>query len=244
MSLGQSSGPADGFGTLRKFARRERPLERCELCSVGLPPIHSHLIEVAQRKILCTCEACAILFSGQGVKFKRVPRRVRSLPSFNLSEAEWNGLMIPINMAFFFKSSLENRVVALYPSPAGATESLLALESWNEIVARNPILNEMESDVEGLLVNRLGYSRGYSAAEYYMLPIDECYKLVGLIRMHWKGLSGGTDVWRELGEFFSSLKSRSTEVSSRSGNEKDNKAEQEQPGTELSELPAGEDTHA
>ena len=149
--------------------------------------------------------ACAILFSGQGVKFKRVPRRVRSLPAFNLSDAEWNGLMVPINMAFFL-DSLENRVVALYPSPAGATESLLALESWNDIVARNPILNEMESDVEGLLVNRLGYSRGYSAAEYYLLPIDECYKLVGLIRMHWKGLSGGTEVWRQLGEFFTSLK--------------------------------------
>ena len=71
------------------------------------------------------------------------------LPDFNLTDAEWNGLMVPINMAFFFKSSLEDRVVALYPSPAGATESLLALESWNDIVERNPVLNEMESDVEG-----------------------------------------------------------------------------------------------
>ena len=70
----------------------------------------------------------------------------------------------------------------------------------------------MESDVEGLLVNRLGYSRGYSAAEYYLLPIDECYKLVGLIRMHWKGLSGGTEVWKQLGEFFASLKARSVEI--------------------------------
>ena len=45
-----------------------------------------------------------------------------------------------------------------------------------------------------------------------MLPIDECYKLVGIIRMHWKGLSGGTEVWKELGEFFTSLKARSVEV--------------------------------
>jgi hypothetical protein len=213
MSSPQFSGIPDGFGTLRQLARRERPSERCELCSLEIRPDHPHLIEIAQRKLLCTCDACAILFSGQAsAKFKRVPRRVRSLPNFNLNDVEWNALMVPINMAFFFRSSLENRVIALYPSPAGATESLLSLESWNDIVARNPILNDMEPDVEGLLVNRLGYSRGYSAAEYYLLPIDECYKLVGLIRMHWKGLSGGADVWKELGEFFSSVKSRSVEA--------------------------------
>jgi Family of unknown function (DUF5947) len=214
MSAGQFTGSADGFGALRQFARRERPLERCELCSLGLRPDHPHLIELAQRQLVCTCEACAILFSGQGVKFKRVPRRVLSLPNFNLSDAEWNSLMVPINMAFFFKNSLEDRMVAMYPSPAGATESLLELEAWNDISARNAVVSTMESDVEALLVNRLGYSRGYSAAEYYLLPIDECYKLVGLIRMHWKGLAGGAEVWRELGEFFTSLKAKSVEIKS------------------------------
>lgn len=212
MSVEQFTEPSDGFSALRQFARRQRPLERCELCSLALRPDHPHLLELAQRKLMCTCEACAILFSSQGAKFKRVPRRVVSLPAFQLTDAEWNGLMVPINMAFFFTSSLERRVIAMYPSPAGATESLLTLESWNEITARNPALGTMEADVEALLVNRLGYARGYSASEYYLLPIDECYKLVGLIRMHWKGLSGGTEVWRELGHFFTDLKTRSVEI--------------------------------
>jgi len=182
------------------------------LCSVDLRPDHPHLIELAQRKLLCACDACALLFSGPATKYKRVPRRIQALPHFHLTDAEWNGLMVPINMAFFFKNSLEQRVIAMYPSPAGATESLLALESWNNIAACNPALNAMEPDVEALLVNRLGYSRGYSAPEYYLLPIDECYKLVGLIRAYWKGLSGGTEVWQQIGEFFKNVKERAVEI--------------------------------
>ena len=103
-------------------------------------------------------------------------------------------------------------MVAFYPSPAGATESLLPLETWQDIEDANPVIKEMESDVEALLVNRVGHARGFAAPEYYVLPIDECYKLVGLIRAHWKGLSGGTEVWQEIGKFFDSLKQRATVV--------------------------------
>lgn len=224
MSAGQFSESTGGFGALRQFARRERPVERCELCSLGLRPDHPHLIELARRKLLCACDACALLFSGQATKYKRVPRRFCVLFDFHLSDEEWNGLMVPINMAFFFKNSLEDRVIAMYPSPAGATESLLALESWNDILARNPALRGMEPDVEALLVNRLGYSRGYSEPEYYLLPIDECYKLVGLIRAHWKGLSGGTEVWQQIAEFFKNLKARSVEMGNKSREEEESHA--------------------
>ena len=81
--------------------------------------------------------------------------------------------MVPINMAFFFRSSPEARMVAMYPSPAGATESLLGLEAWSEIARENPEIEKMESDVEALLVNRIGHSRGYTKAEYYIVPIDQ-----------------------------------------------------------------------
>jgi hypothetical protein len=210
MSVGQVSGSESAFGALRQFAGRQRSAaERCELCGADLSHAHAHLIEIARRKLLCACGACAVLFGGQSSpKYKRVPTRVALLTDFRMTDAQWDSLMIPINMAFFFKGSLEEKVVALYPSPAGATESLLTLETWGDIVAENPALNEMESDVEALLVNRVAHARGSLPAEYYLLPIDECYKLVGIIRTQWRGLSGGTEVWQELARFFRGLKNR------------------------------------
>jgi Family of unknown function (DUF5947) len=207
MNAGQFSGADGGFAALRQFARRRRPAERCELCGAELLPEHAHLVEIACRKLLCACDACAVLFSGQhGPRYKRVPRRVTVLSDFRMTDAQWDGLMIPINMAFFFKNSAQGKMSVLYPSPAGATESRLALEAWDEILRQNPALSDMDSDVEALLVNRIGYVRGAAPAEYYRLPIDACYKLVGIIRMHWRGLSGGSEVWQELGHFFSDLK--------------------------------------
>jgi hypothetical protein len=184
------------------------------MCSLELPPEHEHLVEPTDRRLICACGACAILFDRQGgTKYKRVPRRVQFLRDFQLTAAQWDGLMVPIEMAFFFHSTPHGKTIALYPSPAGPTESLLVLDTWADIVESNPILNEMEADVTALLVNRVGHGRGSHAAEYYLAPIDECYKLVGLIRAHWHGLSGGTEVWREINTFFAALKKRSGFVS-------------------------------
>jgi hypothetical protein len=198
------------FEVLRRFVRRPSTAERCEMCSKELAVSHQHLLEPAGRKLICACDACAILFSSQGGnRYKRVPRRIRFLADFRMTDSQWDGLMMPINMAFFFKSTPQGRVIALYPSPAGATESLLAFDTWDEIVLENPVLQEMEPDVEALLVNRIGHSRGFSKPEYYMVPIDECYRLVGLIRSHWHGLSGGAEVWREIAQFFAELRAKS-----------------------------------
>lgn len=175
---------------------------------------HQHLVEPLSRKLACACDACSILFSGQaGSKYRRVPRRILSLTDFRMTDAQWDGLMVPINMAFFFFGSPQQKVVALYPSPAGPTESLLPLDSWQDTVRDNPILSGMEPDVEALLVSRVDRSHGRSSAEYYLAPIDECYKLVGVIRAHWRGLSGGAEVWSQIARFFESLRQRSHEAS-------------------------------
>jgi hypothetical protein len=213
MATRESPTTETAFGMLRQFARRPRAAERCELCSVEIVSEHPHLIEPVARKLVCSCDACALLFSGRAdARFKRVPWQVRLLANFHISDAQWDSLMIPINMAFFFHSSPEARVLAMYPSPAGATESLLSLEAWSEIARENPVIEKMESDVEALLVNRIGQARGFTEAEYYVLPIDQCFKLVGLIRSQWHGFSGGTEVWHQIAEFFAGLRTNATVI--------------------------------
>jgi hypothetical protein len=192
------------LASLRRFLRPRAVRERCELCDAELAPDHAHLVEVASRRLRCACEACVILFSGRGTpKYRRVPRDAWLLADFRLTGVQWEGLNLPIDLAFFLHSTPAGRVVALYPSPAGATESLPALDAWQALAADNPVLRELEPDVEALLVNRLG-----PVPECYRVGVDRCYELVGLIRTHWRGLSGGTAVWEEVGRFFTALKAR------------------------------------
>jgi hypothetical protein len=118
-----------------------------------------------------------------------------------MTDAEWDALRLPIDMAFLFDSTPDGRPVALYPGPAGATESLLSLDAWGQLAASNPALADLEPDIEALLVNRLDGAR-----EYYRVPIDCCFALVGLIRTRWGGLSGGADAWQAIRDFFAQLR--------------------------------------
>ncbi|MFZ0746005.1 MAG: DUF5947 family protein [Terracidiphilus sp.] len=197
------------FATLRKFARPRLPVERCELCSAALTHEHPHLLELATRQIVCACDACSTLFDGmKGSRYRRVSRRTWLLPDLKIDDGQWDTLLIPINMAFFFYSSVQGRMVTLYPSPAGAVESMLPVDAWSEIAAENDVLSNLEPDIEALLVNRIGHAHVSAPSEYYFAPIDDCFRLVGLIRTHWKGLSGGNEVWDEIANFFSSLRNR------------------------------------
>ncbi len=199
------------LAALRRFTRgRERaPDELCNFCSAGLSGAHQHLIEPEKRALVCVCEACAILFGNRGeTKYRRVPLQARFLPDFRLSDAQWQSLLIPIQLAFIFHNSVAQKFIALYPSPAGPIESWLESAAWAEIVALNPVLHKMEPDVEALLINRMKSPGGNGAYEYYIAPIDECFRLTGLLRTHWRGLSGGAKVWEEVTHFFLELKKR------------------------------------
>jgi hypothetical protein len=181
-----------GTGTLRRLAQRStaersEAMEKCELCGTPIPASHSHVLELSTRDVKCACRPCGLLFE-RAEKLRLIPTDVYAAADLELP---WEELRLPVDIAFFFRAGGEWK--AYYPSPMGPTESLL------------PVALELElaDDVEALLVNRV---RG--ARRQWIVPIDVCYELVGLIRMRWRGFTGGADVWRELDAFWDGLDRR------------------------------------
>jgi uncharacterized protein DUF5947 len=201
------------LGRLARQAAEEREaaLERCELCSAPIAAEHRHLLDLRDRELLCACQACTILFDRRGAgagHYRLVGTRRLRLEDFELDDAMWAELRLPVDMAFFFHHTAAERVSAFYPSPMGPTESLLTLDAWTALEAANPVLGTLEPDVEALLVNR-----SLGARQHWIVPIDECYGLVGLIRTTWRGFTGGAEVWQGIRQRFEELDRRSRPAS-------------------------------
>ena len=190
----------------RGTVERDAALERCELCGNPIAPEHRHLMDLTKRELMCSCRACSVLFASDAASaghYRLVGDRRLAIPDLELDDLAWEELRLPVEMAFFFHNSAAGRVQAFYPSPMGPTESLLGLEAWTALEEANPVLRTLVPDVEALLVNRVRGARGY-----WIVPIDDCYGLVGLIRTHWRGFTGGSEVWQAIGRFFEDLDRR------------------------------------
>jgi hypothetical protein len=180
--------------------------ERCEMCRAVLGDRHGHLVDTEKRSLTCACRACYLLFTHEGAaggRYRAVPERVFHDPGRPLTDADWNELQIPVAMAFFFYNSTLDQVVAGYPSPGGATECELDLAAWDRLAAAHPLLGALAPDVEAIFVNRTG-----DGNEVFLLPIDECYSLVGELRMLWQGFDGGAEARAALAKFLDSLRRR------------------------------------
>jgi len=201
---------------LRRFVRDEAPAEvlaatepeRCEMCREVLDGRtgHGHVVELDKRTIVCACRACYLLFTADGAaggRYRSVPDQVRHDPARPLATADWNELQIPVAMAFFFVNSSLGRIVAGYPSPGGMTECELDLQAWDQLAATYPLVAALTPDVEALFVNR-------ADEEMFLIPIDECYALVGELRLRWQGFDGGAEARAAIAEFLSGLRQRAT----------------------------------
>lgn len=181
--------------------------ERCGLCTTAVPVDHRHLMDVRVGTLHCACDACAVLFdrraAGSG-HYRRVTDRCQPLADFSLTDEQWAGLGVPVSLAFFSTSTAAGGVVAHYPGPLGSTQAVVDGGTWQSLARDNAVLGTLESDVEALLVDRRLGTPGF-----WLVSIDICYSLIGLMRRHWKGLSGGPRVQEAVAEFLAELDRRS-----------------------------------
>ncbi len=195
---GQPAPPPDG----RESQPATLPEERCDLCDTTIPDDHRHLLNLVERRIECACESCWALRSGDA-EYRPTGGRTLWLDDLQVPDEVWASFQIPIGLAFFMDSTIAGCVVALYPSPGGATESELHFSSWSRMVELNPVLADLEPDIEGLVVNRLSDPPAYAIA-----PIDRCYALTGTIKVNWEGISGGPRVREAVSGFFDDLRAQ------------------------------------
>ena len=161
--------PLAAVRRLRRMPSEPRPRagETCEICREAVGPEHNHLVDLERRTLMCACRLCWLLFAPEGAgggHYKAVPERYVAFPDLELSHGEWDALQIPVSVAFFFLNSSIDRVAAFYPGPAGATESLLSLDTWDELALAHPELAALVPDVEAFLV------RAARRSEYGVLP--------------------------------------------------------------------------
>lgn len=182
----------------RAGARRPDAEQRCDLCLELLPPDHGHLLDTGEDQVLCSCRACSILFSRPAAsdgRYRLLP--VRRTPLAGIDAA---GLGVPVGLAFFVLQP-DRTVLAHYPSPAGATRWQVDPGAWQGVMSGSPALADLEPQVEALLINTTGDRR-----EAWIVPVDDCYRLVAIVRREWRGLTGGDRVGPQIEGFFDELR--------------------------------------
>jgi len=198
----------NGSGRPRKLNPEENKsngteaTERCDFCSKTIPPDHRHFADLNNMKFMCACEVCTVLQAEKG-EYHPLPQRYQYLEDFEMPEEVWAQLKIPVNMAFIVYNSDQERPIAFYPSPAGSMESELQIGSWKNLKQKYPALATIAPDLEGFMINRLDKPH-----EHFIVPIDYCYTLIGLIRMTWQGIHGGEKMRDTVRQFFKTLKQR------------------------------------
>ena len=172
----------------------------CELCPIGIGVNHRHLLNLEERRIVCVCETCWSMRSGDA-EFRPTGGRVLWLEDFTMPEELWAAFQIPIGLAMIMRSGLDDEMVTLYPSPAGVTEAELDALAWTRMTTDNPLLHDLVPDTEALIINRLA-----NPPQHVIAPLDDCYRLVGMIKSRWSGISGGPELSATVAEFFDGLR--------------------------------------
>ena len=175
--------------------------EKCELCATEVPAEHGHVADLERcdpgvhvpglLPAVHPARARAAAATG------RCPTGTWPIPAAALGAAEWDALQIPVGLAFF-----------LPQLDLGPGRRLLSEPGRGHRVRARPgrvgsgwprstrCSARRTPDVEAALICRTD-----SGVEYFLVPIDVCYELVGRMRLHWRGFDGGAEARASIADF-------------------------------------------
>ena len=174
-----------GSHALKRFTQREAPrsaalIELCELCAAPLRDNHDHLLDARARKAVCSCPACALLFSDvaeTSQRYVRLQAHVAALPEAALAEHDLEALGVPVQLAVLCPSALHDALFMLYPSAAGAVEGRASFAAWSALVAQYIALEAVQVDRDAVIVDLRSGAR-----PLLHVSLDIAYELLGLLQ--------------------------------------------------------------
>ncbi|MEV5953303.1 DUF5947 family protein [Streptomyces sp. NPDC051987] len=199
--------PGGALARLIRSSADRRPAagaEVCDLCAEPLSEGHPHLYDTGPGEVRCACRACSVLFDGTRQGAGAGEGRLRLIPTrrVRLPEVDTAALGVPVGLVFFVPRA-DGSVTAEGPSPAGAMRWEVAATAWQRAVAGCPALGTMTPDVEALLVNTV-----HGLDHHWIVPVDDCFRMLAVVRREWRGLSGGGRMWPAVERFFEELTER------------------------------------
>lgn len=194
---------------LRELEATRAAAEHCEMCASPLAGAQQrHLLDLVHHTFLSICNACALAFGPRGANagtYRLVPTRHLALLDFQDTGALWAGSEQAEKIAYVLRSSEAGRVLVLSLDPAGVRESLFDLECWRMLLNANPLLDSLEPDVEALLINRIE-----RLPASYIVPIDTCSRLLGLLERCQQSQEGDQAIWKVAGAFFADIQAEAS----------------------------------
>jgi hypothetical protein len=117
-----------------------------------------------------------------------------------MAEDTWDALGVPAGLAFFTRRSADGAVRAHFPGALGVAEAAVDASTWERLTRESPIVVTAAPDVEALLV-----CRANGLFEHWIVGLDACYALAGIVRREWRGVGGGEVAWASIRRFFLGL---------------------------------------
>ena len=177
---------------------RATPSGTCELCPIGIGEDHRHLLHLVERRIVCVCETCWSTRSGDP-EFRPPGSRTLVLDDFDMTDEVWQSFGIPIGLTFLCArvsaagSSPSTRARRVRPSPSSTSApGTRCARPTRSSTASSP-------------TPRPSWSTARARRVYAIVPVDQAYKLVGLVKERWEGISGGRGVQEAVAEYFEAL---------------------------------------